>query len=268
MKINSNMKTSLSKLRMGAFLAALLATSISSGRATVLLDQNFNSGTAGIPVASPWQVVVLDSPSTGNATYSAVTETGSGLSAELLKGGVAPGYRQSYHQALSSTFDMGGTGTLNVQFSIRLEQTTNQVSVRLIDAGLIYTPFSLNFLDDTGINHGVFAGGVYAIGIWYDVNLTLNAATDTFSYELRRFSDNALIASATNYAAIDVGAFNPSVFQVMMISDGDPATATAFLDNVLVQAVVPEPSTVAMMAFGLAGMVGLRHFRRMRCRTL
>lgn len=240
----------LNKAGSSTLLAALVfVLSAVASHAATLLQDNFNSGTAGNPIPAPWTTA-----GTGTSLYSATSITG--LSANVTNtnaGGTVNQY--FFNRALSSPFSLASNETLSMTFSVSPAQTNFQTTLRLADnSGFV--PVAINFLNTAqiAVTSGAglsFFSGTYTAGSWYDITVTLYAATDTF--------DVAIVnhATGTNFGTpktgLAVGSTNTiTQFSTFAISNNS-SNADFFLDNLLV-ASVPEPSAASCVVLGVAGL--------------
>lgn len=240
-----------------AILAALLTTSgILGARAAVLLNDNFDSGTNGASLTSPWSIT-----GSGSVTYSNTTFVSSPLSAHLVNtNSSATVSNLLLARSLSSAFDISSGQKLTMSFDVNFSQTNFQGTFQLLGASTTNV-LSLNFLSDGRVSatNGASVSYInptaasYVANTWYNVSVLLDSSTDTYSFTLVNVATSGTVGTLSGLSIAN--AINITTFRGFESSKSS-ANAGFYLDDVSVTTNVPEPSALCMAILG-AGCVGL-----------
>ena len=250
MKIYNDMITTRNMV-----LAVLLAISGAlSSRAAVLLNDNFDSGTNGASLTSPWSIT-----GTGSVTYSNTTSVSSPLSAHLVNTAAsATASNLLLARSLSSAFDISSGQKLSMSFDVNFSQTNFQGTFQLLGAtGL--NVLSINFLGDGRVSatNGASTSFInpvapsYVANTWYNVSVLLDSSTNTYSFTLVNDATSVTVGTLTSLAVAN--AVNITTFRGFESSKSS-ANAGFYLDNVAITTAVPEPSAFCLTILGLGGL--------------
>lgn len=250
------MKTSI------RFVASLAAATWLSGTATaveLISNGNFETFSGGLPTA--WTYTQGDGPSTlqnsANSPFTNIYPAGSNdlLFTDTSATGLSPFILQNFSSQ---------TGTIYASWDFNLASTTgNNWIVQIDDSVTAALRFNMDYTAGTfAYESNATTTPVISLtsNTWYQVLLTLDIATDTFSGTITPFG-----GSPTAFGGgfrVPVPTLDRFLFIDISNGDGSLQNANIQLDNVSVNTEqVPEPSTVILALTGI-GLMAIRKFRR------
>lgn len=237
-------------------------------QATVLLYDNFDSGTVGNPVpVPPWSPYPA---AEGTATYSSNAITGNSMQVVNTRTDASVD-NYSLFRPFSENFIYSSGDTLTFSASVMIESTTEiwQTTFQLRGATNAVLPIiGINFNSQAGdrrvmVNTGEGAVNllksdgsgnlIYNLDTWYDFTLTLHSSTGTFDVD---FSGAQSQYGLSVVNAIDIGYF------MGFIGSRNENNSSFYMDNLSVTA-IPEPRSLSLLVFlGCFALLGLYRKRK------
>ena len=261
-------RTNLALLTAAGVALAAVCFNVSQASATVLIDSNFNGGSATANTGSlgSWTI-------TGSGTNATITDTGTESAFTNVPGGSSDVIANSSTSTLaglsSPSLNTSSAIQMSFDFKVQSRLTGNDSVVITSSYATGYNP--LIVLEFSAANSGQFTwanGSAFdttdsssrslkpAVGTWYRVSITsssLTAANPTWGFSATNTAGTTLLSDsglafrttpATNeYGTITFGTNNAS-----------PATGSNYLlDNALVQ--TPEPASLLLFSAAGAGLL-------------
>ncbi len=225
--------------------AVLLSLPLSTARANLVLAGPDPIGGTGIGAVN----TILTIQSTGNATTEAGCVAFGGGLGSMFSGGACIG------------------SSANVKTGASQTQTRTLLETGVTSAANFGIVFNANEPAGNSINLDALTATFYS-----STGVVLFQASTTVSYTFLNTNTGTgnsgflfVLDAAQQVAATTAGAFNSSNNVIGLSASASDATGgneTFFVANTGKVSVVPEPSTYALMAVGLAGMFGFARRRR------
>lgn len=249
-----HLNRSINNVMKKLFFAFLLLIGVTNSHgATILLQEDFQGGSAGDPISAPW---VLSG--TGTADYAATTQ---GLSAKITASTTtATAVNAVLSRSLDSAFHYEPGQLLTFSTDVLLTavgggETRTQMTLRLVGNGNLNL-FAINFMPDRRVgvtnpslgldyfrteDNSAFL--LYTEDRWYTVTMTLDTATNLMDISLVDKSTLAVIGTLIGKAPvnqIDIQSFTA-------FRGGLNGQNQSFLLDNLSLTSIPEPSTALML---------------------
>ena len=260
-------RTNLALLTAAGVALAAVCFNVSQASATVLIDSNFNGGSATANTGSlgSWTI-------TGSGTNATITDTGTESAFTNVPGGSSDVIANSSTSTLAglSSPSLNTSSAIQMSFDFNVQSIlggNDSVVITSNNAG--YNPLIVLMFSAANSGQFTWANGSSlsstdsssrslkpAVGTWYRVSITsssLTAANPTWGFSVSNTAGTTLLSDsglafrttpATNeYGTITFGTNNAS-----------PATGSNYLlDNALVQ--TPEPASLLLFSAAGAGLL-------------
>jgi hypothetical protein len=143
-------------------------------------------------------------------------------------------------------------------FRFRIWNGTSQIDVgtpRVLRNGANWRFFNGLF----SLNGGPAYVGNFNFDQWYNFRVVITPTTIS-SGTAHWYMDNVLVNTETYSGRSPISqTSNLDVFDIFQVSDGNPATAARmYIDNLQIQAILPEPSSLALLLAGAAMLLRRR----------
>ena len=260
-------RTNLALLTAAGVALAAVCFNVSQASATVLIDSNFNGGSATANTGSlgSWSI-------TGSGTNATITDTGAESAFTNVPGGSSDVIANSSTSTLAglSSPSLNTSSAIQMSFDFNVQSIlggNDSVVITSNNAG--YNPLIVLMFSAANSGQFTWANGSSlsstdsssrslkpAVGTWYRVSITsssLTAANPTWGFSVTNTAGTTLLSDsglafratpATNeYGTITFGTNNAS-----------PATGSNYLlDNALVQ--TPDPASLLLFSAAGAGIL-------------
>lgn len=183
------------------------------------------------------------------------------ISATVLEqnGNTTPGDGNVHSLTPASPAALTATNTTGYDFGAQTLSSVMsiQVTLTLQDGDSASANFDFNhlFLALDGINTGLALNGFHGSGLQDTLTISGNVSPATGASLLAAFSDHLFVGTIITDNASDTAAPN----DIFAGNNGLNATTTLVLNDT---ALVPEPTSIALLCAGGVALIGLRRFRR------